>query len=244
MSDHQAFLEERKETIKQLGGHSQLKKSGVEFLIESSRHRYSYHFDWLGLPIIQFPQDMVAIQEVIWKTSPDIIVECGVARGGSLLLSASILQLLNGRGKVIGIDIDIREHNRIAIEQHPLSHRIKLIEGSSTDQATLKEVQDCFHPQDKVMVILDSNHTYDHVREELAFYSPLVTKGCYLIIMDTIIEEMPEDFFPDRPWGKESNPKKAVQDFLHTTSRFEVDQMIEDKLLISVAPQGYLKCLK
>lgn len=244
MTDITEFLNQRNDNINQLEILEKKSNIGRDFLVSTCRHKYSYNFDWLGLPIIQFPQDIVAIQELIWKTKPDIIIETGVARGGSLILSASILHLLNGGGKVIGIDIDIRPHNREAIESHPLAFRISLIEGSSTDLSIVQMVKDLITPESKVMVILDSNHTYDHVLKELQLYSPLVSTNCYLIVMDTVVDDMPEDSFLDRPWGKGNNPKIAVQEFLKTSDRFEIDEAIHNKLLITVAPDGYLKCIK
>jgi len=244
MTDVSKFLEERKQNIIRLGKDKGIHKQAIDFLTASSVSQYSYHFDWLGLPIIQFPQDIVAIQEIIWKTKPDVVIETGVARGGSLILSASILHLLNGNGRVIGVDIDIRPHNRTAIEAHPLAHRISLIQGSSIDHAIVDQVMQHVKPGDRVMVILDSNHTHDHVLEELRLYSPSVTKDCYLVVMDTVVEDMPEDYFPDRPWGKGDNPKTAVHAFLKETDQFVIDASIHDKLLITVAPDGYLRCIK
>ncbi|MES2142232.1 MAG: cephalosporin hydroxylase family protein [Pseudomonadota bacterium] len=238
------FIEERKKKLNFIKEHSDLFKSGISFVRDAGYVNYSYNFDWLGLPIIQFPQDIVAIQEIIWRTKPDIIIETGVARGGSLLLSASILHLLNGSGKVIGIDIDIREHNRKAIENHPLAFRIHLIEGSSIEEATINKLVSFIHPMDTVMVILDSNHTYSHVFKELELYSPFVSVGKYMLVMDTVIEYMPNDYFPNRPWGKGNNPMCAVHDFIKTNSRFVIDETIPNKLLITVAEDGYLKCVK
>lgn len=244
MNDIKNFLENRKINISKLSDNKDLQNSGLNFLIDSCNYQYPYNFDWLGLPIIQFPQDMVAMQELIWKTKPDIIIETGVARGGSLILSASILHLLNGNGRVVGIDIDIRPHNREAIESHPLAFRINLIQGSSIDQSVVDQVKKHVKPEHRVMVILDSNHTHNHVLEELRLYSDLTTKDCYLVVMDTVVDDMPKDYFPDRPWGKGNNPKTAVHEFLKTNDRFEIDESIHNKLLITVAPDGYLKCVK
>lgn len=241
MDDTKQFLAERDINILK---NAPLLHLGIEFQKSASKNYYTYNFDWLGLPIIQYPQDMVAIQEIIWKTKPDIIIETGVARGGSLILSASILHLLNSNGIVVGVDIDIRPHNRKAIEEHPLAHRIKLIQGSSIDISTVNQVKNFIKPEHKIMVILDSNHTHEHVLKELQFYAPLVTKGSYLVVMDTAIEDMPEDYFPDRPWGRGDNPKTAVHEFLESSDRFEIDESIHNKLLITVAPDGYLKCIK
>ena len=239
MDDIKQFLFQRKINIAK---NVELLDLGTNFQQSASKNYYSYNFDWLGLPIIQYPQDMVAVQEIIWKTKPDFIIETGVARGGSLVLSASILHLLNSNGIVVGVDI--RPHNRKAIEAHPLAHRIKLIQGSSIDKLTVDQIKGFIKPKHKVMVILDSNHTHAHVLKELELYSSLVTENCYLVVMDTAIEDMPEDYFSDRPWGRGDNPKTAVHEFLESSDRFEIDESIHNKLLITAAPDGYLKCIK
>lgn len=238
------FLQEKAENIKQLGENQKLKDIGLSFLNESGRNKYSYNFIWLGVPIIQFPQDIVALQEVIWQTKPDLIIETGIAHGGSLIFSASMLELLGGEGKVVGIDIDIRPHNREVIENHQLFKRIELIEGSSIAEEIVEKVREIAEGKKNVLVILDSNHTHDHVAKELEFYSPFVSLNNYCIVFDTVIEDMPENSFPDRPWGKGDNPKTAVWEFLKTNDNFEIDYEIQNKLLITVAPDGYLKRVK
>jgi len=222
---------------------SELKKLSNDFMLKSSQYKYSYNFNWLGRPIIQYPQDIIAIQEIIWDVKPDLIIETGIAHGGSLILSASILEMI-GRGEVLGIDVDIREHNRIEIEKHSLNKRIKMIEGSSIDKNVVEQVYEHTKNKKNVLVILDSNHTHEHVLQELDLYSPLVTKGSYLVVLDTIIEDMPEKFFKNKPWGKGNNPKTAVREFLKKNDRFKIDKKLENKLLITVAPNGYLKCVK
>jgi cephalosporin hydroxylase len=186
---------------------------------------------------------MIATQEVIYQVKPDLIIETGVAHGGSLIFSASMLTLLGNNGSVLGIDIDIRKHNREAIEAHEMRKRIHLIQGSSISSEVLNEVKK-YTDGKKVMVFLDSNHTYEHVKAELELYSPFVKKGSYLIVYDTAIDDLPDSLSSDRPWGYNNGPKKAVHEFLKVNSRFEVDQEINNKLVISVAPDGYLKCLK
>lgn len=206
---------------------------------EITPHKYAYNFSWMGRPIIQFPQDMVAMQEIIWATRPDLIIEAGVAHGGSLVYYASMLQLL-GHGHVLGIDIDIRAHNRAAIEAHPMAHRITLLEGSSIAPETIAAVH--AHARGKrCLVVLDSNHTHDHVLAELRAYAPLVCEGGYCVVMDTIVDDMPASFFPDRPWGPGDNPKTAVRQYLTETTDFVVDARIDAKLLLTVAPSGYLR---
>lgn len=227
-----------------------------EFLKETIKANYSYNFTWLGRPIIQYPQDIVAIQELIWITKPDLIIETGIAHGGSLIMSASMLALndyceavlagrvldpKSSRRRVIGLDIDIRPHNYAAIEAHPMAHMIDMIEGDSTDPDVVAEVHDRARGYERILVCLDSNHTHDHVLAELCAYAPLVNRGSYCVVFDTIIEDLPEGSFPDRPWGKGNNPKTAVWEFLKNNSGFEIDKEIENKLLITVAPDGFLR---
>jgi len=221
-----------------------LQRRAFQVFLESCRYDYSYNFTWLGRPIIQFPQDIVALQEIIWRVRPDLIVETGIAHGGSLIFSASMLELLGGDGQALGIEIELRPQNRAEIEKHPLFKRIKIIDGSSIDESVAAQVRRAAAGKRQVLVILDSNHTHDHVREELRLYSPLVTKGSYLVVFDTVVEDMPDDFFPNRPWGRGNNPKTAVREFLKTNDRFEIDKDIEGKLLMTVAPDGYLRCVK
>lgn len=226
-----------------MGRDNLIKEKAFNLFIESCRYNYSYNFSWLGRPIIQYPQDMIAMQEIIWQVKPDLIIETGIAHGGSIIYYASLLELL-GDGQVLGIDIDIREHNRVEIENHPMFRRIEMIEGSSIDEDIAKRVYEFARGKKRVLVVLDSNHTHEHVLKELGLYSPLVTKGSYLVVFDTVVEDMPGEFFPDRPWGKGNNPKTAVWEFLETNDRFEIDKEIEGKLLITVAPDGYLRCVK
>lgn len=214
------------------------------WLREIAPYKYAYNFTWMGRPIIQFPQDILAMQEIIWNLKPDLIIETGIAHGGSLIFHASMLELVGEDADVLGIDIDIREHNRIEIENHPMFKRITLMEGSSVDDETAKKVFDFAKNKQRVLVVLDSNHTHEHVLKELEIYSQLVTKDSYLIVFDTLVEDMPDSLSGDRPWGKGNNPKTAVWEFLKNNDRFEIDKKLESKLLITVAPDGYLKCIK
>ena len=238
------FANENKLDIEKMGRDSALKEKTKEWFDASSHYKYSYHFKWLGRPIIQFPQDIVAMQEVIWNVKPQLIIETGIAHGGSLIFYSSMLELIGDEGMVLGIDIDIRPHNRVEIENHSMFKRIKMIEGSSIDKDVISQVYEFAKYRAPILVILDSMHTYAHVLEELITYSPLVTKDSYLVVFDTVIEDMPKGFFQDRPWGKGNNPKTAILEFQKSNSRFEVDREIENKLLITVAPGGYLKCIK
>lgn len=237
------FTKRNEEIIKKMSKDATLHETTLSWFKQSSAYEYSYHFRWLGRPIIQFPQDIMALQEIIWDIKPDLIIETGIAHGGSLIFSASMLELI-GKGEVLGIDIDIREHNRVEIEKHPMFKRINMIEGDSTSSEILNEVESYVEGKKCILVILDSMHTYDHVLKELELYSKFATEGSYLIVFDTVIEDMPDDFFEDRPWGKDDNPKMAVREFLKNNDRFEIDKDLENKLLITVAPDGYLKCVK
>lgn len=247
---HQAFRVECEQNARAAGEDKALRDKSLDWLVHSCQHKYSYNFTWLGRPIIQYPQDIVALQELVWTVKPDLIIETGIAHGGSLILSASLLALLDlceGRTaaprRVVGVDIEIRPHNRAAIEDHPLASRISLIQGSSVADDTLIKVAALAAGAGNVMVILDSNHTHEHVLEELRRYSPLVSPGSYCVVFDTVVEDMPVDFFPGRPWGPGNNPKTAVHAFLASSQGacFSIDRALQDKLLISVAPEGYLK---
>lgn len=244
MGHEEDFENTKRETIRLQGQDSSLRKLSLRWFEASYPHKYSYHFTWLGRPVIQYPQDLIALQEIIWRVRPEIIVETGIAHGGSLIFSASMLELIGGDGMVVGVDIDIRAHNKRAIEAHPLAKRITMIQGSSIDPAIVESVRKHVAAKSRVLVILDSNHTHEHVLEELVLYSPFVSKDSYLIVFDTIVEDLPEDASADRPWGPGNNPKTAVREFLKTTKRFTVDRELDDKLLISVAPEGYLRCIE
>lgn len=211
------------------------------FRTEAIRRDYEYNFTWLGRPIIQFPQDLVAMQELIWQVQPDLIVETGIAHGGSVIFSASMLHLLGGDGIVVGVDIDIRAHNREAIEAHPMAPRIRMIQGSSVAPEIVAQVWEHAKGREKVLVALDSNHTHEHVLAELQAYAPLVTKGSYLVVFDTVVEDLPPELSSNRPWSPGDNPKTAVHEFLRDHPEFEIDQDLEAKLLLTVAPDGYLR---
>lgn len=244
MSDEaERFQEEVRANVR--GQQRDLPLQGLSniWLRETTRHKYSYNFSWMGRPVIQFPQDLLAMQELVWRVRPEVIVETGIAHGGSTVFYASLLELLGGPGQVVAVDIDIRRHNRLALEAHPMSKRIALVEGSSVDPVTAAEVARLVAGR-RALVALDSNHTADHVLRELELYSPLVRKGSYLVVFDTIIEDMPADFYgPARPWHPGNSPKTAVHRFLAAQPRFEIDREMDAKLLISVAPEGYLRCV-
>jgi cephalosporin hydroxylase len=243
MNEIEKFKKEVEENILLQGSNEPLKNTAAAFMDASIRSRYSYNFTWLGRPIIQYPQDIVAIQEIIYQVQPDLIIETGIAHGGSLILHASICELI-GKGEVLGVDIDIREHNKSEILNHRMSKRISMIQGSSIDEAIVKQVAERAAEKEKVLVILDSNHTHDHVLNEMKWYAPFVTNDSYMLVFDTVVEDLANDIYDNRPWGVGDNPKTAVWEFLKTNDDFVIDTAMDDKLLISVAPSGFLKKVK
>lgn len=244
------------ESIQRMAADQALAAESKRLFNRLCEYKYSYHFEWMGRPIIQFPQDMAAMQELIWAVQPDLIIETGIAHGGSLIFSASMLALLDmcdaietgqqidprfSKRMVLGIDIDIRQHNRAAIEAHPLASRIRMIQGSSTAPEVVKQVQTIAKEFPRVLVCLDSNHTHEHVLGELNAYAGMTSVGSYCVVFDTVVEDMPKSMFPDRPWGPGDNPKTAACAFLAKHPEFEVDRTIQHKLVLTVAPDGFLK---
>ena len=243
MSEIEKFKKEVEENILLQGNNEHLKSTAAAFMDASIRSRYSYNFTWLGRPIIQYPQDIIAIQEIIYQLQPDIIIETGIAHGGSLILHASICELI-GKGEVLGIDIDIREYNKTEILNHRMSKRISMIQGSSIDEKIVEQVAEKVAGKEKVLVILDSNHTHEHVLNEMKLYSKFVTEDSYMLVFDTVVEDLPVDIYNNRPWGVGDNPKTAVWEFLKDNDDFVIDKTFDNKLLISVAPDGFLKRIK
>ncbi|MFM1896462.1 MAG: hypothetical protein RLZZ385_1536 [Pseudomonadota bacterium] len=240
-SEADKFKQERQEGIRAMAEDESFKAAGRQWFERSIAHKYSYNFTWMGRPVIQYPQDIVAMQEVIWKVQPDLIIETGIAHGGSLILYASLLELVGGNGRVVGIDIDIRPHNREAIETHPMFRRITLIQGSSIAEDVVENVRSLAAGARRIMVVLDSNHTHDHVLAELHSYADLVSVGSYLVVFDTVVEDLPAALSGDRPWSPGNNPKTAVHRFLAEDDRFVIDTEIQDKLQLTVAPDGFLQ---
>jgi cephalosporin hydroxylase len=241
-----AFEKEVADRIESNSRNKELVEAANSFTKASIKAKYSYNVSWLGRPIIQYPQDIVAMQELIWSIQPDLIIETGIAHGGSLVFFASMLELNAACGgpadaRVIGVDIEIRRHNRQAIEAHPLYKRISMIEGSSVDPNVIEQVRTAAAGKRRVLVCLDSNHTYEHVLAELQEYAPLTSVGSYCVVCDTIVEDLSTEMLHGRPWGPGNNPKTAVLEFLKNHPDFEIDKQMDNKLLISVAPDGYLK---
>lgn len=255
-AENKSLQAQRLENIEGLANDDKCWNSGIDFLLKTSIHKYSYNFDWMGRPAIQLPNDAWAMQELIWKTRPDLIIETGIAHGGSLVFSASMLAMLDmadaietgsyldprvSKRKVLGLDIDIRDHNRTAIEAHPMASRIHMIEGSSISPEVIEQVQNISKDYERILICLDSNHTHAHVLSELEAYAPLTSVGSYCVVFDTVVEDMPKEFFLDRPWGPGDNPKTAVHQYLQTTKDFIIDKDIQNKLVITVAPDGFLR---
>jgi cephalosporin hydroxylase len=257
VSDEAEFQADCVREIDAQGGDAELKALTTQWIVKAAEHKYSYHFEWLGRPIIQHPQDVVGMQELLWQVQPDLVIETGVARGGSLIFYASMLELIAQCGgpqqaRVLGIDIDIREHNRRAIVEHPMSRRIELVQGSSVAASTHRAVVEAARGCERILVCLDSNHTHAHVLEELELYAPLTSQGSYCVVFDTIIEDLPEGLGSQRPWGRSNNPKSAVHAYLERLRErpvtaadgrrleLSIDRKTEHRLLITVAPDGFL----
>lgn len=243
-----SFEKEVKDRICENSKSESLQSSAHQFVTESIGPKYSYNFSWLGRPVIQYPQDIIGLQEIIWDVKPDLIIETGIAHGGSLIFSASMLELVYSctgiDGEVLGIDIDIRAHNRKAIEEHPMFKRICMIEGSSIDPEMISQVKKKAEGKERILIFLDSNHTHDHVLAELNAYASLTSVGSYCVVFDTVVENIPSELSDDRPWGPGNNPMTAMRKFLETHPEFEIDESVHNKLLITMAPDGYLKRIK
>ena len=267
-SETQKFSEFVRRNIDGIAGDAGFNQLSQVWVRECIRHNYAQNFTWLGRPVIQVPQDLYAIQELIWACRPDLIIETGIAHGGSLVMSASMLALLDycdaieagsvldpkaSRRKVVGVDIDIRFHNRAAIDAHPMRHKVHAIQGSSVAPGIAEQVASHAEGYDRIMVFLDSNHTHDHVLEELELYAPYVSRGSYCVVWDTGVEDLPNEMCADRPWGKGNNPKTAVREYMKRLQaegrkardggslRFEYDRTIEHKIAITASPDGFLK---
>lgn len=237
---HSEYRAEKRSRIEEFASDEEFRALSNAWRVMALKKKYMNNFSWLGRPLIQLPMDAMAMQEIIWAVKPDLIIETGVAHGGSLMLSASMLELL-GHGEVVGVDIEIRPHNRQAIESHPLAKRISLLEGSSVDPDIVAQVRSVAAGKEKVLVCLDSNHTHEHVLAELHAYGDLVSVGSYCVVFDTFVEDMPQDHvWTERSWGKGNNPKTAVWEWLKSHPEFEIDKSIEDRLLITSAPDGFL----
>lgn len=241
MNEVEKFVAERALAVKDMGADQALRAKSIDWMVHADRYKYTYNFTWMGRPIIKFPNDMVAQQEIVWRTKPDLIIETGIAHGGSIIFSASLLELM-GHGHVVGIDVDIRAHNRAEIEKHPMSKRITMIEGGSTDPVVFEQVKKLAHGASSVMVILDSNHTHQHVYDELKLYADLVTVGNYVILPDTFIEFFPKGYYSStRPWDVGNNPYTAMKQFMAERSDFEIDPEPVNKSLITESFDGYLR---
>ena len=245
MDEITKFNQERTADIAAMGQDEELKQKSIDWMLYADKYKYTYNYTWLGRPIIKYPSDIVATQEIVWDVKPDLIIETGIAHGGSLVLSASLLELIGGKGKVLGIDIDIREHNRKEIEAHPMMKRIEMIEGSSVADDVMSRVRAEAVKAKTVMVFLDSLHTHDHVLKELELYAPLVSIGSYLVLPDTFIEYFPKGYYAhNRPWDVGNNPMTALRAFLEKNNDFEIDRELCNKLMITEAFDGYLRRVK
>ena len=242
MNPIEEFKKERADAKEAMANDTELKKKSVDWMLHADKYKYTYNFTWMGRPIIKYPQDMAIMQELIWDVKPDLIIETGIAHGGSIIFSSSMMELLGNGGKVIAVDIDIRKHNRDEIEKHPMMKNITMLEGSSIDEKIVQQIADYAKRFKKVMVVLDSNHSHEHVYRELQMYTPLVSLGSYILLPDTFVEFFPKGYVTDRPWDVGNNPYTAMEAFLKTTNEFIKDESITNKLLITEAlGGGYLK---
>ena len=241
MDPNEEFQEERRKAILDMGKDKEFRRMSLDWILKSNEHKYGYNFTWMGRPVIQFPNDMLIIQELIWQVRPDLIIETGIAHGGSIIFSASMLELIGGNGKVIGIDVDIRKHNRVEIENHSMMKRIVMIEGSSINEEIVNQVYEIAKDKKSIMVFLDSNHSHKHVLSEMDAYGKLVNVGSYMVVFDTCIELFPKGYCSDRPWDVGDNPMTAIQEYLEGNDNFIRDELVNSKAVITAAPDGYLR---
>lgn len=244
MDPIEEFKQERSKAIEKMSQDEELKRKSLDWMLHADKYKYTYNYSWLGRPIIKYPNDIVFTQEIIWDVKPDLIIETGIAHGGSIIFSASMLELIGGDGQVVAVDIDIREHNRKEIEKHPMYKRITMFKGSSISEALVNKIREIAKTKKRVMVFLDSNHTHEHVLKELELYAPLVSVGSYIILPDTFIEYFPKGYFSDRPWDVGNNPMTAIKEFLSKNDNFIIDKEREKKLMITEGLNGYLKRIK
>lgn len=244
MKNNEEFKKERIRDTSRMSKDRELKAKSIDWMLHANKYKYSYNFSWLGRPIIKYPNDIVLMQEIIWDVKPDLIIETGIAHGGSIIFSASMLELIGEEGKVIGIDIDIRKHNRVEIEKHPMFKRITMLEGDCLSNNIIRIIKGIVADKKRVMVFLDSYHTHNHVLKELELYSPFVTIGSYLILADTFIEYFPRGHYAERSWDVGNNPMTALKIFLAKNNNFKIDKEREKKLMITESFDGYLKRIK
>jgi len=239
------FKQERAVAQEEMYRDAELRQKSLDWMLHADKYKYTYNFSWMGRPIIKYPQDVVIMQELIWNVRPDLIIETGIAHGGSIIFSSSMMELLGNGGKVIAVDIDIRKHNRDEIEKHPMMKNITMLEGSSIDEKIVRQIADYAKGFKKIMVVLDSNHSHEHVYRELEMYTPLVSVDSYILLPDTFVEFFPKGYVTNRPWDVGNNPYTAMEAFLKTTDQFIKDESITNKLLITEAfGGGYLKRVK
>ena len=239
------FYSERAANINAMGHDEELRIKSLNWMLHADNYKYTYNFTWLGQPIIKFPNDIIVQQEIMWKLKPDLVIETGIAHGGSIIFTSSMMEIMGIDGEVVGIDIDIRQHNRILIEEHPMAKRIIMYEGSSTSEEIVESVRKHAIGKKCVMVVLDSLHSHQHVYNELKAYAPLVTVGSYCILPDTFIEFFPKGYYSqNRPWDVGDNPYTAMKQYLEETDMFEVDHNLTNKAMITETIDGYLRRIR
>ncbi len=240
------FFAERNADITAMGADAELRQKSLDWMLHADKYKYTYNFTWMGRPIIKFPSDIVIQQELMWKLKPDLVIETGIAHGGSIIFTASMMEMMGIEGEVIGLDIDIRQHNRDLIESHPMKKRITMYEGSSTDPVIVEKVRQHTVGKKCVMVILDSLHSHEHVYNEMKAYAPMVTIGSYCVLPDTFIEFFPKGYYSDtRPWDVGDNPYTGMKQYLaETGDMFETDYSLTHKAMITETIDGYLRRVK
>lgn len=241
----QEFINERQADIKAMGEDQELRQKSIDWMLHADRYKYTYNFSWMGRPIIKFPSDIVIQQELMWQLKPDLVIETGIAHGGSIIFTSSMMEMMGIEGEVVAVDIDIRKHNKDLIESHPMYKRITMIEGSSIDPAIVEQVRAKTVGKKRVMVVLDSMHSHEHVYQELLAYADMVTVGSYCVLPDTFIEFFPKGYYShNRPWDVGNNPYTAMKKFMSETDKFEIDKDLTSKSMITETIDGYLKRIK
>lgn len=219
----------------------QMKAINLEWLRQAAPHGHLYQHRWLGERFFHLPGDMIALQEILTVVRPRLVIHTGIAAGGGPIFLASILELLGGDGTVVAIDPAPRAEGREAIMGHRLARRIEIVEGSPFEPCVVERLQALASERSPVIVVLDLIHTQAHVEQELEQLGPLVSPGSYMVVLDTVMEDLPAEMFEGRPYGKGNNPGTAVAAFLRRDDRFEVDYTFEDRVLLTLAPGGFLR---
>ena len=238
-ADH--FRSERADWRASLGADDTLRQQGIDLQLAADDHHYTYSWEWLGVPIIRLPDDIVVLQELIWAYRPQRIVETGVARGGSMLLDSSLMTLSGIEPAVLGIDISIFAHTHEALAEHPMSRGVTLLETSSVSDEAVSAARDFLGNAERALLVLDSNHTHEHVLAELRVLAPLLPVGSFILVADTIVEELPQGHYVNRPWDRGNSPLTAANQFLGENPGFVRDTEWSRRALLTEFRDGILR---